>query len=80
MLPFGGTGSYAVEGGGVWRRKKDLILPIKASASRSITVLISAAVSSAGTAGSNYQVSNCVFGVENDISWTTYFGHLCAVR
>jgi hypothetical protein len=43
------------------------ILRIKTSASRSIAVSISAAVSSAGQLAAIYQVSNW-FGVENDIS------------
>jgi outer membrane immunogenic protein len=73
ILPFSWTGCYVgVEGGGIWGRSKDTDadpankdfgLPINNGFNVSGGLV-------GGTAGCNYQLSNWVFGVENDISWT----------
>jgi outer membrane immunogenic protein len=72
-MPFSWTGCYAgVEGGGIWGRSKDIGadptrrdfgLPINNGFNLSGGLV-------GGTVGCNYQISNWVFGVENDISWT----------
>jgi outer membrane immunogenic protein len=77
ILPFSWTGCYAgVAGGGIFGRSKDTAadptradfgLPINNGFDLSGGLV-------GGTAGCNYQVSNFVFGVENDISWTNAKG------
>jgi outer membrane immunogenic protein len=72
-LPFSWTGCYlGVEGGGIWGRSKhvdadpanaDVGLPITNDFNLSGGLV-------GGTVGCNYQISNWVFGIENDISWT----------
>jgi outer membrane immunogenic protein len=74
---FSWTGCYVgVEGGGVWGRSKDTDadptnknfgLPINNGFDVSGGL-------AGGTVGCNYQFSNWVFGVENDISWTNAKG------
>jgi outer membrane immunogenic protein len=77
ILPFSWTGCYVgVEGGGIWGRSKDTAadptragfgLPINNGFDLSGGLV-------GGTVGCNYQVSNWVFGLENDISWTNASG------
>jgi outer membrane immunogenic protein len=71
IVPFSWTGCYVgVEGGGIWGRSKDTAadstlanfgLPINNGFNLSGGLV-------GGTVGCNYQVSNWVLGVENDIS------------
>jgi outer membrane immunogenic protein len=74
---FSWTGCYVgVEGGGVWGHSQEIAadptrpsfgLPINNGFDMSGGLV-------GGTAGCNYQVSNWVFGAENDISWTNASG------
>jgi outer membrane immunogenic protein len=72
---FSWTGCYlGVEGGGNWgqshqiaRSGANLYSPITGNFDLSGAI-------AGGTAGCNYQVSNFVFGIENDISWTNKSG------
>jgi outer membrane immunogenic protein len=76
-VPFSWTGCYVgVEGGGIGGRSKDTAAdPTRADFGRPFNNgfdLTGGLVG--GTAGCNYQVSNWVFGGENDISWTNASG------
>jgi outer membrane immunogenic protein len=74
---FSWTGCYVgVEGGGIWGRSKDTDA---APANKNFGLPINNGFDLSGglvggTAGCNYQISNWVFGVENDISWTNASG------
>jgi outer membrane immunogenic protein len=74
LLPFSWTGCYVgVEGGGIWGRSKhtDVTSPNPNDVGLPITNDFNLSGGLAGgTVGCNYQISNWVFGVENDISWT----------
>ncbi len=77
IMPFSWTGCYVgVEGGGIWGRSKDTAAdPARANFGLPINNgfdLSGGLVG--GTVGCNYQVSNWVLGVENDISWTNASG------
>jgi len=77
ILPFSWTGCYlGVEGGGIWGRSKDTDAD---PANRDFGLPINNGFNVSGglvggTAGCNYQLSNWVFGLENDISWTSVSG------
>jgi outer membrane immunogenic protein len=72
-VPFSWTGCYVgIEGGGAWGRSQhiDVTSPNPTAVGLPITNEFNMSGGLVGgTAGCNYQVSNWVFGVENDISW-----------
>jgi outer membrane immunogenic protein len=77
IQPFSWTGCYVgVEGGGIWGRSQHTAAdPTRADFGRPISKgfdLSGGLVG--GTVGCNYQISNWVFGVEDDISWTNATG------
>lgn len=72
---FSWTGCYVgVEGGGNWGRSGQVA---RSGVDTGIAITggfdLSGAIAG-GTVGCNYQVSNFVFGVENDFSWTNKSG------
>jgi outer membrane immunogenic protein len=76
-LPFSWTGCYVgAEGGGIWGRSKDTAAdPTRSDYGLPINNGFDLSGGLAGgTVGCNYQISNWVFGVENDISWTNATG------
>jgi outer membrane immunogenic protein len=74
-LAFSWTGCYlGGQGGYAWGRSKD-IAESGATAGLDITQSFSLSGGMAGgTVGCNYQMSNVVFGVEDDMSWTNQQG------
>jgi outer membrane immunogenic protein len=76
--PFNWTGCYAgIEGGGAWGQSQQIAAtaPNPANVGRPITNSFNVAGGIAGgTLGCNYQISNVVLGVEDDMSWTNKSG------
>jgi outer membrane immunogenic protein len=72
------TGCYVgIEGGGNWGRTRSIATGNPNPAQAGVPVTGNSDLSGAiagGTVGCNYQVSNWVFGIENDISWTDKSG------
>ena len=69
---FGWTGCYVgIEAGGMWGNTRQLSSP----AGVPIIDTDGSGALVGGTLGCNYQMSNWVLGVENDISWTSFKGN-----
>jgi outer membrane immunogenic protein len=76
-VPYNWTGCYVgIEGGGNWGRSNHTaVTPNPANNDRPIDKAFDlSGVLVGGTLGCNYQASNWVFGIENDLSWTNKSG------